>query len=48
MTRFEQLVEATGNKSLILNELIQYLPQDTINDFIDHFIKLYDLDEIEE
>ena len=40
----EELIERLGNET-VLNELIQYLPTDTINDFVNETERLYDLDE---
>lgn len=39
----EELIEKLGNET-VLNELIQYLPTDTINDFVSETERLYDLD----
>lgn len=39
----EELIERLG-KETVFNELIQYLPTDTINDFVNETERLYDLD----
>lgn len=40
----EELIDLFG-KNYVLDSLIQYLPQDTINEFVEDMRKLHDLDE---
>lgn len=39
----DELIEILG-KETVLNELIQYLPTGTIDDFVKETLRLYDLD----
>lgn len=41
-------LEHTLGTSLFLNELFQYLPADTIQDFIDTTVTNYDLDYVDD
>lgn len=37
-----ELIEQFGNKT-VLNELLQWLPNEAINEFVEDFINLYDV-----
>lgn len=42
--KMERLRELVGDKA-VLDELVQYLNSDEQNDFVDDYIRLYDLED---
>lgn len=47
-TKIEKILETSVTKEALWNELVQWMPSDALDEFLDDFITLYDIDNIRE
>lgn len=47
-TKIEKILETGVTKEALWNELVQWMPDNELDEFLDDFITLYDIDNIRE